>query len=325
LKNKFLKYQKILKEKDSQIDSLQNNSLENQYLGNSKNYFFFDLHKDYNNLFNFWMIVDSIDSYNGPSDWNIKNIFEKNDKNFSEEKKIILMQTSNIITNNKTCPSTSILFKNKIISDNIYFKFTFLPKSSGEVYINFKHLDFENNLQLRVKRESEDRGKITLFSNINGKSKLISDLDCERMNSFLKKCSGFELEQLNKIEIFSYKEQYIFLFNEMIIFSISLNQFLLETENNNKKKTNRDFLINQNFHLKNVDKKTNNYKEKFYWTSSRIQIGINDQKNFEVHDLQIKVLDFEDIKRFQNEISDLKNYVKENDFKNIKLKNFNNR
>ena len=58
----------------------------------------------------------------------------------------------------------------------------------------------------------------------------------------------------------------------------------------------------------------NNYS----WIASRMQIGINNQKNFEVHDLQIKNLDFDDIKKFQTEIAEMKNYARGKKYEIIK-------
>lgn len=305
LKKKFMKYQKILKEKDSQIDLLQQSRLESQFMGNfnNKNYIF-DFKSQYRNFFKNWIIVDSIDSINGPSNWNLKNI-SKNDKN-NKNPKILLVQSANIIRNDNANPSTSILFRDKIIQENIYFKTIFLSKVSGEIFINFKYLDFENYLQIKLIRENENKGKISLILNKNGILESIADLDCEKMISFLKKCSGFEIDELNKIEIYSLKEKYVVLFNDMIIFTFSLDQIL--------KKNKEDFSSNKrNFNGYKFNyiyqNNKNSLNENPSWTTSRIQIGINNQKNLEIHDLKIKNLDFDDIKKFQTEISDMKNYA----------------
>jgi len=300
-----MKYQKILKEKDSQIDLLQQSRLESQFMGNfnNKNYIF-DFKSQYRNFFKNWIIVDSIDSINGPSNWNLKNI-SKNDKN-NKNPKILLVQSANIIRNDNANPSTSILFRDKIIQENIYFKTIFLSKVSGEIFINFKYLDFENYLQIKLIRENENKGKISLILNKNGILESIADLDCEKMISFLKKCSGFEIDELNKIEIYSLKEKYVVLFNDMIIFTFSLDQIL--------KKNKEDFSSNKrNFNGYKFNyiyqNNKNSLNENPSWTTSRIQIGINNQKNLEIHDLKIKNLDFDDIKKFQTEISDMKNYA----------------
>jgi hypothetical protein len=323
LKKKFLKYQKILKEKDSQINSLQQTTLESQYFGNFKrNNFIFDLNSNQKNFFTNWIIVDSIDSINGPSNWSLKktsNNKNDNSNNLSKKSKIILLQSSQIISNENSKQSTSILFRNKILQENIYFKLAFISKVSGEIFVNFKYVDYENYLQLRLSRVSEIKGKISLILNKSGSSRIIADLDCEKMVSFLKKCSGFEIFEFNKIEVFSFKEKYFVLFNDMIIFTASLQDIVKENNNNNKRNSKGIVSNNENkiIYNYNIINNENSSEKKINWTASRILIGINNQKNFEVHELQIKNLDLDDARKFQSEFANVKHYADRKNYQNL--------
>lgn len=297
----------MLKGKDSQIDHLQHFNLQNRVIGNfNSKAFIYDLNTNYKNFFNNWIIVDSIDSVNGPSNWNLKKLKIEN----SKLSKLILLQSSNIIINSDTKASTQILLREKIISENTYFKFSFVSKVSGEVFVNFKYIDFDNYLQLRLFREKPNKGKISLVLYLQGKRSIIADLDCDKMISFLKQCSGFEINELNRIEIYSIKNKYVILFNDMIIFSASLSEILKDKGfNNNSIKLNNNnsnmaFISNDNFY---------STKESWdicqNWVVSRVSVGLNNQKNFEIHELLIKNVDFEDLKKIQSETSDVKNYA----------------
>jgi len=294
---------------------LQQSNIESAFKGNFKsNNFIFDLKTNFKNFFTNWIIVDSIDSLNGPSNWSLKKTALKNTQ------KIILLQDSQIVSSENSKPSSSILFRNKIIRENLYFKFVFLSKVAGEIFINFRYIDYENFLQLRLSRESKNKGKISLILNKTGKSKTFADLDCEKMVSFLKKCSGFEIEELNKIEVFSFKDNYIVLFNDMIIFTASMKEILKEKTSNISGNSDNDrnakgfgaaLNASENrigYYELNLDD-NNNSQNRLSWAAFRVQIGINNQKNFEIHDLQIKNLDLDDVRKFQSEISDVKNYA----------------
>lgn len=234
----------------------------------------------------------------------------------NQNSKIILLQSSQIISNENSKPSTSILFRNKIIQENLYFKLAFISKVSGEIFINFKYVDYENYLQLKLIRINENKGKISLILNKHGSLKIIADLDCNKMVSFLKKCSGFEIEELNKIEIYSFKQKYFVLFNDMIIFTVSLQEILNESKMDIKGlNINNKNSIVYNYKMIN---EVNKDEKIVNWNSSRIQIAINNQKNFEVHDLQIKNLDLDDVRKFQFDFSDVNNYSFKKNYSNLK-------
>lgn len=299
---------------------MQQSNIESLFQGNLKsNNFIFDLETNFKNFFTNWIIVDSIDSLNGPSNWSLKKITNKNNKNINNKSKqilnkIILLQASQIISNENSKPSTSILYKNKFIQENLYFKIAFISKAAGEIFINFKYVDYENYFQLRISRESKTKGKISLIINRSGSSKIFADLDCEKMVSFLKKCSGFEIEEKNKIEFFSFKDKFIVLFNDMIIFTASLQEILkdingFDSNNNNSKRLAGAFNSEKTF-VYGLNNDNNFSENNLNWNSSRIRIGINNQKNFEIHDLQIKNLDLDDVKKFQSDISDVRNYAR---------------
>ena len=57
------------------------------------------------------------------------------------------------------------------------------------------------------------------------------------------------------------------------------------------------------------------------WFNSRILIGLNNQKDFEIHELEIKNLDLNDIKLFQKEMNEMKNYAHGDNHQYIKLEN----
>ena len=267
--------------------------------------------------------MDSIDSINGPSNWSLKKTTNyRNDfsNNLSKKSKIILLQSSQIISNESSKQSTSILFRNKILQENIYFKLAFISKVSGEIFVNFKYVDYENYLQLRLSRVSESKGKISLILNKSGSSRIIADLDCEKMVSFLKKCSGFEIGEFNKIEVFSFKEKYFVLFNDMIIFTASLQDIVKENNNNANKRNTKGIVSNNDNKIifnYNIINNENSSEKKINWTSSRILIGINNQKNFEVHELEIKNLDLDDARKFQSEIADVKHYANRKNYQNL--------
>ena len=234
---------------------------------------------------------------NGPSNWHFNKI--KNEK-------IILIQSS-LITVNESNPSTSILFRNKIIQENIYMKFIFVSKVAGEIFINFKYLDNENFIQLKLQRLNENKGKIILILNKFGIINNIAELDCDKMISFLNKCTGFEIEKENKIEIYNFNKKYVILFNDMIIFNHDLND-ILSKEKSSKLNKNKKYTENNSNYLND-------------WVNARISIGMNNQKNFEIYELQIKNLNFDDVKIFQNEISDMKNYATGKNYQIIKDNN----
>ena len=157
-----MKYQKILKQKDSQINHLQNSDRQNYpQINFASNSFIFNLRK-YKTFFNDWIIFDSLDSVNGPSNWNIKKIKSE----ITKKNKIILLQSSIISTGKYSKPSTSIQLRKKIQLENIYFKIIFISKFSGEIFINFKHFDIEHYMQLQLIRESETKGKILILMKI---------------------------------------------------------------------------------------------------------------------------------------------------------------
>jgi hypothetical protein len=211
INKKFLKYQKIINEKEEEINKLiHNNKYEEIYNLNRDN------NKNNNNFFIDWMIVDSTTAKNGPSDWNIN----KDEGNMLEENSFITSFDS-------VSPATSIIL-NKEITENNYYKLIFITKSDGIISFKFKFVDFYNYLALEFNRNS-NYGEIKIIQKINGIVTELYKLPCQRMVTILRKCEGYSINENNIVEIIEHNKNYIILFNKKQVheFNIEIEEFKL--------------------------------------------------------------------------------------------------
>jgi hypothetical protein len=168
-------------------------------------------------------------------------------------------------------------------------------------------------------RENEKKGKILILMKIKGKENIASELDCEKMVSLLKYCNGFEINAYSKIEVFSFRGKFVIIYNDMIIFTLKLKDLFEKFGDKNlntNTNTNKDKDNNNN--NSNSKDKDNEFIDPWIY-SSRFLLGINNQKNFELHELEIKNLGLNDIKLFQKEVNDMKNYAHGKDHEYKKL------
>ena len=119
--------------------------------------------KEYNlnmDFFDDWIIVDDIDSKDGPSNYIIKE--DKGD--------VTVSQISGIYTSNIHNIASSIILKtNKY--NYIYSNILFSSSSSGIINIMFKYKDFNNYISLELKRNNNE-GEIKIIKKYFGKTKM---------------------------------------------------------------------------------------------------------------------------------------------------------
>jgi hypothetical protein len=240
--SKFLKYQKIIKEKESKLKEEQ--LLKSpKLLSDTIKLYDYEFTSQSRNFFFDWLVIDSIDSKNGPSNWVLKKL-DSNKKESKETDTSILIQTSSIYVNNQITQSSieiasSILLKNSNQKQNLYTSVKFNSKSYGSIQINFRYVDYNNFLALQLIRKSSDSGSIKLLKKLNGKISEIEDLPCDRMLSVMKKCFGYNTdEEENLVEIFNYEKSIQVLFNKNMIFNVK------EQEINKFKKSKFSISIN---------------------------------------------------------------------------------
>lgn len=236
--SKFLKYQKIIKEKELKLNE-EKLSKSPQTLSDTLKLYDYEFTYQSENFFSDWLVIDSIDSKNGPSNWALNKIYSnRKDSEQSKESKqtdyIILKHTSSIYVNNQITQSpvemaSSILLKNSNYKQNLYTSLKFNSKSYGSIQINFRYIDYNNFMALQLIRKSSDSGSIKLIKKLNGKFSQIEDLPCDKMLSVLKKCYGYNTEEdENLLEIFNYEKNIHVIFNKKIIFTSNVTE---ETRN----------------------------------------------------------------------------------------------
>ncbi len=189
----------MLIEKDSKI------------LDISSNYNKQNIPKEYNinsNFFNDWIVVDDIESKDGPS-----NYLLKEDKgSFS------IIQNSGIYTTNSHNLASSLIMK-AYEFNNIYANINFSTSTSGIINIMFKYKDFNNYISLELKRNNNE-GEIKLIKKNLGKIQIIKSFECSDILLFFKKCVGFETENANNLEIFNINKDILIMFNSNIIYRV---------------------------------------------------------------------------------------------------------
>jgi hypothetical protein len=168
-----------------------------------------NLPKEYNinsNFFNDWIVVDDIESKDGPS-----NYLLKEDKGLYS-----IVQNSGIYTTNSHNLASSIIMKANEFN-NIYSNIIFSTSTSGIINIMFKYKDFNNYIALELKRNNNE-GEIKLIKKYLGKVQIVKSFECSDILLFFKKCVGFETENANNLEIFNINKDILIMFNSNIIY-----------------------------------------------------------------------------------------------------------
>jgi hypothetical protein len=251
--NKFHKYQKIIQDKDEKIKEIKSKNVSMK----PNKYYYFKTQTE--TFFDDWLIIDSLVSKNGPSDWNVK---------FKDPNEFFIVQNSAIFTNNQVLESkiesaSTLVFKNGQTFPNLYSKFSFISKTYGSVNINFRYKDYQNFVTLKMQRNSADTGSIELVEMIQGKTYLISQLTCDKMLTIFKRCYGyntFEENDINEVEIFHLEEE--------LKLVVKINGKII-------------------FKLKNI---------KFY---NNFSFSINNQIGLIIQDIQIRELTMEEVLKFK--------------------------
>jgi hypothetical protein len=251
---KFNKYQKIIQDKDEKIKEIKKKIVS---IKQNKYYYYFKTQTE--TFFDDWLIIDSLVSKNGPSDWNVK---------FKDPNGFFIVQNSAIFTNNQVLESkiesaSTLVFKNGQTFPNLYSKFSFISKTYGSVNISFRYKDYQNFVTLKMQRNSADRGSIELVEMIQGKTNLIYQLTCDKMLTIFKRCFGyntFEENDINEVEIFHLEEE--------LKLVIKINGKII-------------------FKLKNI---------KFY---NNFSFSINNQIGLIIQDIQIRELTMEEVINFK--------------------------
>ena len=181
-------------------------------------------------FFDDWIIVDDIDSKDGPSNYVLKE----------EKGEVSISQISSIYTNSNLNLASSIILKTYKYN-NIYGNIVFSSSTSGIINIMFKYKDFNNYISLELKRNNNNEGEINVIKKYFGKMKIIKKLDCSEIMLFFKQCVGFHTNKLNNIEIFNMNKEIVIIFNSNVIFRVkdedlldfNLSYFALAITNQN--------------------------------------------------------------------------------------------
>ena len=181
-------------------------------------------------FFDDWIIVDDIDSKDGPSNYVLKE----------EKGEVLISQISSIYTNSNLNLASSIILKTYKYN-NIYGNIVFSSSTSGIINIMFKYKDFNNYISLELKRNNNNEGEINVIKKYFGKMKIIKKLDCSEIMLFFKQCVGFHTNKLNNIEIFNMNKEIVIIFNSNVIFRVkdedlldfNLSYFALAITNQN--------------------------------------------------------------------------------------------
>jgi hypothetical protein len=177
------------------------------------------LQNNFKHFFNDFIIIDSLDSKNGPSNWDIK---EEDSSSFGSNK-ISLIQTSPI-NSDKFESASSLILRNSLPQVNLHFTISFMSLSNGSIQINFKYKNYQNFLAVQLNRIDDDRGSIKLMENINGNYSIIEELTCEKMLSVIDKCNGYSSKKTNEIEIITIGSKVEVFMNKMQIFNSDVKE-----------------------------------------------------------------------------------------------------
>jgi len=274
---KFLKYREMLNDKDKKIKELNINHNPSCRI-NLK----YDLQQRGEEFYSDWLIVDSLNSINGPSDWDIK-LNDLNGRYSIIQNSLISVSSDGNSKDSKETlvPSSSLIFKNFsfLHFHSFYSKITFQTKSFGLLQFNFRYKDYQNYIAIKFERKSKEEGFIKLIQVKQNQLIELENLSCDKMLTVLEKCYGYHAdERENAIEMLLHEEILKVKYNKYLIFHLpNFSENFDDHENFVMSINNQNSLIISDFILREL-----NSEEKFEMTNKDIKskFDINKNRNF---------------------------------------------
>jgi hypothetical protein len=264
----------MLIDKDKKIKELSLNHNPSNRMN-----FKYDLQERGEEFYSDWLIVDSLNSINGPSDWDIK----LNDLNgrYSIIQNSLITISSN--GNNRDlketlAPSSSLILKNfSLVHFHSFFsKIAFQTKSFGLLQINFKYRDYQNYISIKFERKSKEEGIIKLIQVKENHLTELENLPCDKMLTVLEKCYGYHTdERENVIEILLYEKILKIKYNKYLIFHLpNFSENFDNHENFSISINNQNSLIISDFILREL-----NSEEKIEMTNNKLKVETHENTN----------------------------------------------
>ncbi len=259
---KFEKYREVLIEKDKKIRDMSSDRFTCQNR-------FYDMQQRAEEFYGDWLIIDSLDSADGPSDWDLKKDENNGRYILSQNSSINQMNTVSIVNpasqkiEYNSFIASSLILKNLSLRHmhTMYAKIVFHTKSSGLIQFNFRYKDYQNFLSLQLERKSNDEGFIKLIKLSDNVYSELANLSCDKMISVLEKCYGYHKdEKENVIEIYYQEDVVVIKYNNFAIFRQT-----------------------------NISSQENNYDD-----FDKFVISINNQNSLIISDIILRELQFEE-------------------------------